>query len=149
MPFYRTVGLSIPSGNREPSRHIHALVKLVFCAGMAVLAVWWIVSRGVVWVNGATADFGISLSRSCSRYSRELDNGIVADRRDGLAALEYGSSDMYRPRWTAHSSGCSIRMAPIKRVITASFGKMPTTPVRRLISPFSCSMVRVSESPGQ
>ena len=42
---------------------------------------------------------------------------------------------MYRALWTAHSSFCSSRMAPISRVMAASLGKMPTTLVRRLISP--------------
>jgi hypothetical protein len=50
------------------------------------------------------------------------------------------SSDMYRPRWTAHSSFCSRRIAPIRRVMLASLGKMPTTLVLRLISPLSLSM---------
>ena len=36
---------------------------------------------------------------------------------------------------TAHSSFCSRRIAPTSRVIAFSLGKMPTTLVRRLISP--------------
>ena len=50
------------------------------------------------------------------------------------------SSVMYRARWTAHSSFCSIRMAPTSRMIASSLGKMPTTLVRRLISPLGRSM---------
>ena len=42
---------------------------------------------------------------------------------------------MYRALCTAHSSFCSSRMAPIRRVMASSLGKMPTTLVRRLISP--------------
>src|SRR5215470_11397743 len=42
---------------------------------------------------------------------------------------------MYRARCTAHSSFCSSRIAPTRRVMAASLGKMPTTSVRRLISP--------------
>ena len=42
---------------------------------------------------------------------------------------------MYRLRCTAHSSFCSSRIAPIRRTIAPSLGKMPTTSVRRLISP--------------
>src|SRR5512144_434748 len=34
----------------------------------------------------------------------------------------------------AHSSFCSRRMAPTRRVMASSFGKMPTTLVRRLTS---------------
>ncbi len=41
---------------------------------------------------------------------------------------------MHRKRCTAHSSFCSSRRAPTSRVKDASFGKMPTTSVRRLIS---------------
>src|SRR6478752_6498124 len=63
---------------------------------------------------------------------------------------------MYRARWTAHSSFCSSRMAPTRRVIASSLGKMPTTSVRRLISPLtrSSGLVaavsggRIAPSPG-
>ena len=61
------------------------------------------------------------------------------------------SSVMYRARWTAHSSFCSSRSAPTSRTMDLSFGKIPTTSVRRLISPLSrsiglveCSLVRCS-----
>src|SRR5271166_6808074 len=50
------------------------------------------------------------------------------------------SSVMYRARWMAHSSFCSIRMEPTSRMIASSFGKMPTTLVLRLISPLGRSM---------
>lgn len=50
------------------------------------------------------------------------------------------SSVMYRARWTAHSSFCSIRIAPTRRIIALSLGKMPTTLVRRLISPLGRSI---------
>ncbi len=40
---------------------------------------------------------------------------------------------MRRARCTDHSSFCSNRMAPTRRVIAASLGKMPITSVRRLI----------------
>ena len=42
------------------------------------------------------------------------------------------SSVIYRARWTAHSSFCSNKTAPISLVTAASFGKMPTTSLRRL-----------------
>ena len=50
------------------------------------------------------------------------------------------SSVMYRARWTAHSSFCSRRIAPISRMTAASLEKMPTTSVRRLISPLRRSI---------
>lgn len=37
--------------------------------------------------------------------------------------------------WTAHSSFCSSRRAPTRRTTAPSIGKMPTTSVRRMISP--------------
>jgi hypothetical protein len=44
---------------------------------------------------------------------------------------------MYLLRYTAHWSFCSSSRAPTRRVmIASSLGKMPTTSVRRLISPF-------------
>ena len=49
------------------------------------------------------------------------------------------SSVMYLALWIAHSSFCSTRMAPIRRVMASSLGKMPTTLVRRLILPWSRS----------
>jgi hypothetical protein len=49
------------------------------------------------------------------------------------------SSVMSRARWTAHSSFRSSRIAPTRRVIASSLGKMPTTSVRRLTSPLSRS----------
>src|SRR5438270_13602509 len=42
----------------------------------------------------------------------------------------------------AHSSFCSSSKAPIKRITAASLGKMPTTSLRRLISPLSRSSDR-------
>ena len=50
------------------------------------------------------------------------------------------SSVMYLERCTAHSSFCSSRIAPTRRVMASSFGKMPTTSVRRLISPLTRSI---------
>jgi hypothetical protein len=47
---------------------------------------------------------------------------------------------MYLERWTTHSSFCSSRMAPTKRMMAASLGTMPTVSVRRLISPLRRSM---------
>jgi hypothetical protein len=48
-----------------------------------------------------------------------------------------------------HSSFCSSMMAPTRRLMAASLGKVPMTSMRRLISPFSrsiglveCSLVR-------
>jgi hypothetical protein len=48
-----------------------------------------------------------------------------------------------------YTSFCSSSKAPIKRITAASLGKMPTTSLRRLISPLSrssgfvlCSLVR-------
>jgi hypothetical protein len=46
-----------------------------------------------------------------------------------------------------YTSFCSSRMAPISLVTAASFGKMPTTLLRRLISPLSRSMGLVSGMP--
>ena len=37
------------------------------------------------------------------------------------------SSVMYLQRWTDHSSFCSSRIAPTRRMIASSLGKMPTT----------------------
>ena len=42
------------------------------------------------------------------------------------------SSVMYLARWTAHSSFCSMRIAPTRRRMASSLGKMPTTSVRRI-----------------
>ena len=50
------------------------------------------------------------------------------------------STVMQRARWTAHSSFCSIKMVPTRRTMASSFGKMPTTSVRRLISPLRRSI---------
>ena len=59
-----------------------------------------------------------------------------------------------RARWTAHSSFCSRSRAPTRRTMASSFGKMPTTSVRRLISPFrrstgfvECSLASVMGLP--
>lgn len=49
-------------------------------------------------------------------------------------------SRLMERRCAAHSSFCSRRMAPTRRVTAASLGKMPTTSVRRLISPFTRSI---------
>src|SRR6188472_4136341 len=58
---------------------------------------------------------------------------------------------MYLLRWTAHSSFCSSRIAPTRRTMASSLGKMPTTSVLRLISPLrrsigfvECSLARCS-----
>ncbi len=53
---------------------------------------------------------------------------------------------MYRDRWTAHSSFCSSKIAPVRRVIAASFGKMPTTSVRRRVAEVSALKVRDIDS---
>lgn len=49
-------------------------------------------------------------------------------------------------RCTAHSSFCSSRIAPTRRTIASSFGKIPTTSVRRLISPLRRSIGSSSPS---
>lgn len=49
-------------------------------------------------------------------------------------------SVMYRDRWTARPSFCSSSSASTKRTMASSLGKMPTTSVRRLISPFDRSI---------
>ncbi|RVK93801.1 diguanylate cyclase [Sinorhizobium meliloti] len=61
------------------------------------------------------------------------------------------SSVMYLARCTAHSSFCSSRIAPTRRTMASSLGKMPTTSVLRLISPLrrsiglvECSLARCS-----
>lgn len=46
----------------------------------------------------------------------------------------------YLERWTAHSSFCSSSNAPTRRTMASSLGTMPTTSVRRLISPLRRSM---------
>lgn len=66
-----------------------------------------------------------------------------ADQRATAGRLTRGSSPkdamvssvMYLDRWTAHSSLCSRSRAPTSRTMASSLGKMPTTSVRRLISP--------------
>ncbi len=50
------------------------------------------------------------------------------------------SSVMYLARCTAHSSFCSSSNAPTRRTMASSLGKMPTTSVRRLISPLRRSI---------
>lgn len=47
---------------------------------------------------------------------------------------------MYRDLRTAHWSFCSSRIAPTKRAMAPSFGKIPTTSVRSLISPLTRSI---------
>jgi hypothetical protein len=59
------------------------------------------------------------------------------------------SSVMERALWTAYSSFCSRRIAPTRRVMAYSLGKMPTTSGRRLISPFKCSIGLVECSLGR
>jgi hypothetical protein len=50
------------------------------------------------------------------------------------------SSVMYLARCTAHSSFCSSRIAPTRRTMASSLGKISTISVRRLISPLRRSM---------
>src|ERR1700730_5059159 len=80
-----------------------------------------------------------------------LDQAATVGRVTRGASLRgaMGSRLMERARWTAHSSFCSNSKAPIKRITAASLGKMPTTSLRRLISPLSrssglveCSLAR-------
>ena len=47
-----------------------------------------------------------------------------------------GSGVVWWERRAAHSLVCSTTTAPTRHVIAASFGKIPTTSVRRLISAF-------------
>ena len=72
----------------------------------------------------------------------QADDGIISDGGDGLKGHVAGALD-------GHSSFCSRRIAPTRRVMAASLGKMPTTSVRRLISPLrrssgltECSLAR-------
>ena len=80
---------------------------------------------------------GFALSGGFGRFRQAAaaDNLTKGSSLNGAMV----SSVMSRARWTAHSSFCSSRMAPTKRVMASSLGKMPTTSVRRLISPFSRS----------
>ena len=81
-------------------------------------------------------------------------HGWQADQGSSLNG-ETDSSVMYLERCNAHSSFCSSRMAPTRRVMASSLGKIPTTSVRRLISPLSrsiglvlCSWTRCSLGKG-
>jgi len=49
------------------------------------------------------------------------------------------SGENIRLPWSCQSSSCSSSTAPTRRVIEASFGKMPTTRVRRFTSSFNRS----------
>lgn len=82
----------------------------------------------------------------CAHHAFRLGPG--ADQLAAAGRLMSGSSliaaivsrVMYLDRWTAHSSFCSSSRAPTRRTMTSSLGKILTTSVRRLISPFSRSM---------
>jgi len=65
-----------------------------------------------------------------------------------LAGWDLGEGFEQQQRcYNCHSSFCSISMALTKRTIAASLGKMPTTPVRRLISWISRSRELVLHIP--
>lgn len=70
------------------------------------------------------------------------DDVIIDERGDGFQGHGSGPCD-------GHSPFCSRRMAPTRRVIAASLGKIQTTSVRRLISALTrssglveCSLAR-------
>jgi hypothetical protein len=64
-------------------------------------------------------------------HGGQLDDGIVAQRGDRFQGHVAGP--LHRP---IHHF-VPRRMAPTRRVIAGSLGKMPTTSVRRMISPLS------------
>lgn len=81
------------------------------------------------------------------------DQRATADRLMSGSSLIWlmVSSVIYLARWTAHSSFCSSRIAPTRRMMASSLGKMPTISVLRLISPLRrsigsvlCSLARCS-----
>ena len=71
------------------------------------------------------------LSGGLSRVSQAAAGGSLARSFTLTGAM--APRVMYLPLWTAHSSFCSSRFAPIDRVMAASLGKMPTTSVQRLV----------------
>jgi hypothetical protein len=91
------------------------------------------------------AKFGSCPGRWCrSRLMAVLsDIGPEGYQRATAGRLIWGSSLIcadglkghVAARWTAHSSFCSSSKAPTSRTMASSLGKMPTTSVRRLISP--------------
>ena len=90
-----------------------------------------IVSRCVVYLALASALSG----------KGRVGQMTIAGNPTRLSSLRAAmvSRVMYRARWTAHSSFCSNKIAPTSRTIASSLGKIPTTSVRRLISPLSRS----------
>ena len=85
--------------------------------------------RGVEAVGG---------SSSPASWNESVCNRWQAD--EGLSPSSASvSSDMYL-RHSAHSSFCSSRSAPTRRYDRSLVGKIPTTSVRRLISPLSRSI---------
>ena len=70
---------------------------------------------------------------SCGNFEEQGPVCLGGVLRASIGVME--SNVMYRALWTAHSSFCSTRMAPISRMMAFSLGKIPTTSVRRLISP--------------
>ena len=70
--------------------------------------------------------------------------GVLPRDKAGYTTASTGSVVVSRNplqgRGGPYTSFCSSRMAPTSRTIAASFGNMPTTFVRRLISPFGRSI---------
>src|SRR5207245_8179906 len=66
-------------------------------------------------------------------HGGQLDEGIVAQWSDGFQGHVAGPLD-------GPFIVLSNRMAPTSRIRASSLGKMPTTSVRRLISPFRRSI---------
>jgi len=75
-------------------------------------------------------------------HGRQLDEGIVAQRRDGFQRHVAG---------TLHGPFVVLLQedGTNERMMTSSLGKMPTTSVRRLISPFTRSIGLVECSFGR
>ena len=79
----------------------------------------------------------VAVTGGLGRFAQAATAGSLTVRSPLTGAMD--SSVMYLLE-TAHSSFCSSRIAPTRRVMASSLGKMPTTLVRRLTSICSRSM---------
>jgi ATP-dependent Lhr-like helicase len=101
--------------------------RLPFIDGTAVP----VGSCPATWCRNGVAEQGQLLDQAA------MDGRLTA--RSSLSGAMV-SSVMYRARCTVHSSFCSNRIAPMSRMTAASLGNIPTTSLRRLISPLRRSM---------
>lgn len=83
--------------------------------------------------SGAHRDRGSVRVGHAPRVAERMMMGssFIGDMVSGVMSLG---------RWTARSSVFSMRVAPMKRVMACSFGRIPTTKVRHLIAPLRCSI---------